>query len=521
MIYLNDNQLKELIESSKSAIHLLSTFGYLRHPSRGRIKWELYDWQRDLLVNLEDGEDIVAVKSRQVGMSWLLCGYGLWVAMLHPNKDVLFVSRTEKAAISLLEKVKFLIRNMPEWLIGEIVSQTKTQIEFGFRDDDKFSETYGHLIGTSIITSSTTTGHAGRGDSFAFVLGDEVAFWPEKESEVMWESMKPTLSHGGQAALVSTPNGLRGALFDRIYFEALYNQNSFLALKIHWKDCGFDEDWYNKAIEGLTKKQVLQEYECDFIGSGNPVFHLESVKNCYVPEALRPQTSVSFTGIDTAEGKGRRGDFNGAVVLNDNGVQIFTENVQSPLSSWAGLVKTENGRDIVQPGRVSRIHLEYPGPMIIEANGTGMTVYKMHKLPHEPNCRIIPRKMTVKSKPAIITQLAVAIESGEITITNDETFNQLLAYSYDDSGKMNAPSGKHDDLVVALAWAYEALLTYGVVVVNDGGEYGHKDQQYQMSPPTRNYETAPLLSDGMYVEPDSNSFFGAGVGNDRFRRNVW
>ena len=521
MIYLTDAQLEELTACSTSACYLLSHYGYLRHPSRGRIAWDLYDWQTDILERLEAGEDIVVIKSRQVGMSWTLAAYGLWVAMLHPNKDVMFVSRTERSAIFLLDKVKYLISNMPEWLTGEMISETKTLIKFGFRDDDPSSETYGQILGTSVITSSTTTSHAGRGESYAFVLGDEVAFWPDKESEVMWESMKPTLSHSGQGALVSTPNGLKGALFDRLYFEALYNQNSFSALKVHWKDCGFDDEWYAKATEGMTKKQILQEYECDFIGSGNPVFDLASVKNCYKPKFSKEKTRLSFTGIDTAEGRGRQGDCHSAVVLNEQGVQIFAENSQDTLSAWAGSIQSRNGIDSVIPGRVSRIHSDFPGPMIIEANGTGMTVYKMHKLPELPNCRLIPRKMTSKSKPAIMTQLAVALESGEVTITDSETFNQLLAYSYDNSGSMNAPSGRHDDLVVALAWAYESLKSYGIVIVSELDDSHHNDADYQMAAPKRQYESVPdRAREGYYTELNP-TFFGVEDPSEKFRSRIW
>lgn len=71
--------------------------------------------------------------------------------------------------------------------------------------------------------------------------------------------------------------------------------------------------------------------------------------------------------------------------------------------------------------------------------------------------------MTRKSKPEVIEALAAGVERGEFSLLNDPVLiGELQAYTMERTAsgfKYDAPSGMHDDTVIALALAYDALVT--------------------------------------------------------------
>ena len=72
---------------------------------------------------------------------------------------------------------------------------------------------------------------------------DEFAFVPQNIAEAFWKSNFPTLSAGGNAILVSTPNGAAGKFFE-IYKEAESGTSPFKPFKVNWHEYpGRDEKW--------------------------------------------------------------------------------------------------------------------------------------------------------------------------------------------------------------------------------------------------------------------------------------
>src|SRR5690606_2173367 len=70
-----------------------------------------------------------------------------------------------------------------------------------------------------------------------------------------------------------------------------------------------------------------------------------------------------------------------------------------------------------------------------------------------------PFNFTSKSKVNLIDNLIIATEQGEISFPNiPELINELELFEYDLTSlsvKYSAPAGFHDDLVIALALAYQ------------------------------------------------------------------
>ncbi|MFI5405036.1 MAG: hypothetical protein ACHQ1D_00840 [Nitrososphaerales archaeon] len=64
----------------------------------------------------------------------------------------------------------------------------------------------------------------------------------------------------------------------------------------------------------------------------------------------------------------------------------------------------------------------------------------------------------VRTKPIMIHDLLIAIKNNKIKINDINTIEELLTYSYNQNGSMEAMGGCYDDRVMALALAYQGLI---------------------------------------------------------------
>ena len=79
----------------------------------------------------------------------------------------------------------------------------------------------------------------------------------------------PTLSTGGRAILLSTPNGV-GGQYHEIYTKSERKENEFNPIKLMWDvHPERDDEWFNKETKNMSKKQISQELLCDFASSGD------------------------------------------------------------------------------------------------------------------------------------------------------------------------------------------------------------------------------------------------------------
>lgn len=469
---LTTAEATEYKKCAESVVYTCKKYVYIKHIKRGKMKWKSYPgaptdpcWQLNLLQDLQDGKNKVILKSRQVGVSWTVAIFIAWLIHFRPDIETLLLSQKEKKAIKLLAKVKYVCTHFPDFIRREFNSDTQTKLSVIHNRNGRT------VVSESSVDSLTTTGESGRGDTARFVLLDELAHLDNAEET--WTAVKPTTSHGGQIVAASSPKGNAGP-FARVWMEAdAGSSKSFEPMRVHYTDCGFDQEWLDEASDGMTEAQIEQEYELAFIGTGSPAFNPVSLKECYVPledlsVELMSLVNVSkkfATGVDSAEiRKGRsiaKRDYHAITSLNEYGIQIAAEKSQMTLHEWAG--KTEEVADslVEIPGYVTKWHRSFPGLMYIEENGAGLTVENRHRLPDDDISDVAVRRTTVKSKPRLVNQFALALAGHLVVVTDKDTYYQLLTYEDLGGGRYSAPEGMYDDLVIAILEAYDALLEMG------------------------------------------------------------
>ena len=179
-----------------SDVFFFSLFCYVIHPVRGKVRFDLYPFQKSVLYNFIAQRFNIILKFRQAGITELISMYCLWLAMYHPNKKINIISIKDTTAKKVLKKIKFMYKNLPWYLQTPIINGRAG--EYGSASMIEFDN-------GSFIESIPTSSEAGRSESLSLLVIDEAAVvrWAAQ----IWAAAFPTLSTGGAAIVNSCVTG--------------------------------------------------------------------------------------------------------------------------------------------------------------------------------------------------------------------------------------------------------------------------------------------------------------------------
>ena len=149
---LTKEQLEILYKAAKDPF-FFSTLVYVVHPVRGKVKFNLYPYQKSVLYQFLKGRFNIILKFRQAGITELISLYCLWLCMFHPNKKVNIISIKDTTAKKVLKKIKYMYKNLPWFLQVPIINGRAG--EYGSASVMEFSN-------GSFIESIPTSTEAGR-----------------------------------------------------------------------------------------------------------------------------------------------------------------------------------------------------------------------------------------------------------------------------------------------------------------------------------------------------------------------
>lgn len=483
-VSLSEEQIREVVRCAKDPVYFIETFAWLEEKETRRIlQFDPFPYQRQMLEWMHGDKNVLALKSRRVGCSWITAAYAAWLINFHKGVNVLFLSKREEDSKKLLKKVKFILKNLAyrdednhttatkaPWLCNEIGTDRQQLFTIVFRNKE------GEITAESEAASLTTTSESGRSEGASLIFLDEFAF-VKPDDEATWSAIKPTVARGGKWVMVSTPRGV-GGVFHRLCMEADRGENKhYEYLKVHWTNAGITQEQYESAVEGMDSQMVAQEWELDFVQSGNPVFNATDLAACYKPlneypevakvlEGYRNKVGVYYNGVDSAVGKAhtrdRMKDYSSWVSLTKTGIQAFAYHSKEPISKWAGRVEIVGDIPHNIPGTTSKLHIHWPGPTKVEDNGPGQTVLDMHVIPQDSESALLPSHTDAPTKSRLINRAKLSVESHAVTITDLFLYQCMLVYQHGNvPGQYEAPQGYNDDPVMAFALANDLLFDYG------------------------------------------------------------
>ena len=266
-----------------------------------------------------------------------------------------------------------------------------------------------------------------RGLKFHLAVIDEASFIPNLEDGWL-NSIRPTLTdYKGKAIFLSTPKG-------KNYFFSLFSkaEPDWQSFKFTTYDNPYiDPQEIDDARRQLPEVVFEQEYMANPAENAANPFGSQYIRNCIHPITTMP---VVAYGIDLAKSV----DWTVIVGLDEDGNVAYFDRFQM---DWHNTKQTI---------------LRLPKcPILVDSTGVGDPI--LEDLQRE-GVMIQGLKFTSSSKQQLMEGLQAAIHQGKIGYPEGIISQELevFEYMYTATGvKYSAPSGFHDDAVMALALAWQ------------------------------------------------------------------
>ena len=173
---------EEYVRCATSPAYFMKKYCYIQHPKRGRIQFNLYQFQEKVLTLFQENPYSMVLKSRQLGISTLCAGYSLWMMVFQPDRNILCIATKQETAKNMVTKVRFMYESLPSWL----KEQDKPT------EDNKLTL---RLKNGSQIKATAASSDAGRSEAVSLLIIDEAAFI--NNIGEIWASAQQTLATGG------------------------------------------------------------------------------------------------------------------------------------------------------------------------------------------------------------------------------------------------------------------------------------------------------------------------------------
>lgn len=468
---------QEYVKCAKDPIYFMKKYVKIQHPQRGTLPFLTYQFQDKVVGDFQKFPKNIVLKSRQMGITTLVAAYSLWLMTFHSDKEILCLSITQETSKAIVTKVRFANDNLPSWLKVEAVEDNRLSLK---------------LTNGSQIKAASSAGTSGRSSALSLLIIDEAAFIDGVEE--IWLSAQSTLSTGGKAIVLSTPNGV-GNFFHRVWMEATEKQNDFNQINIPWQlHPERDQKWRDQQTALLGDKGAAQECDCNFATSGNTVVDIDILT--WYSENTVDKNPIEVRGIDkgywiwkypvvgraymvtadVARGDGK--DFGAAQIID-------VETLEQVAEYHGKLPTKEYARALASIG------LEYNTALLVVENATvGWAVIQVLLDLNYPNLfyssedmlyvdvetqmtnklsarekKMVPGFTTSsKSRPLLISKLESYARNKELIIRSVRLIDELRVFIWKNTGttlRAEAMSGYNDDLVMAMgiaAWVRDTAL---------------------------------------------------------------
>lgn len=258
---LTTDQIKELAKCAHDPKYFMINHCWIQHPTKGRMKFQLFDFQKELVDTYHNYRSSIALISRQMGKSTAAAGYLLWYAMFVPDQTILIAAHKYSGAQEIMQRIRFAYETLPNYLRAGVVAYNKGSLEFD---------------NGSRIVAQATTENTGRGLSISLAYLDEFAFVRPTIAREFWTSLSPTLSTGGKCIITSTPNQdddqfariwrESNKCYDEYGNETKTGKNGFRAYSADWKQHpDRDQTWANEEQGKIGEERFRREHLNEFI----------------------------------------------------------------------------------------------------------------------------------------------------------------------------------------------------------------------------------------------------------------
>jgi hypothetical protein len=282
-----------------------------------------------------------------------------------------------------------------------------------------------------------------------------------------------TLSTGGRAIIISTPNGI-GGMYHNICDEAVAGKNSFNCINLPWDvHPERDEEWFNNETKNMNRKQIAQELMCDFSASGDTFITSEIVYMLRMqvekpiekwgPEGnvwqwKYPQSEDSFV-ISADIARGDSGDFSAFQVIDTKTCEQIAEYKGKIPPDQFAILLAEAGKRfnnaVLCPENntfgyttvLKLVEIGYQNLYFKSAKDKFNVLYG-----RDPSSSIskIGFHTNSATRGPILTLLEDRLRNNTLRVRSSRLIDELKTFVWK-GNKAQAKKGSNDDLVMALA----------------------------------------------------------------------
>lgn len=462
---LNPTQtFKELVRSeylkcASDFIYFCRKYYQIQHPIKGRMLFNLFQFQEILGKQFLKEDDIIINKSRQLGISTLVSAYSLWLMIFHKDKNILVLATSQDTAKNLITKVRFSYDQLPSWMRLKTTENNKLLLK---------------LVNGSQIQAKAATDHAARSEAVSLLVIDEAAFIDNIAR--IYTAAQQTLSTGGFCIALSTPNGT-GNWFYSEFVRAQEKKNSFIPILLPWTvHPERDQEWRDRQDRELGPKMAAQECDADFLASGESVIETD-VLNYYIKNMTREPLERRGTNgeyqifevVDYSRSYALIADVARGDGADYSTFHIFDIEACRQVAEFQSQLPTKDFANVIHAACV-----EYNNALCVVENASigwdvlgriidkdYRNIYYSPKLDnlansdqylsqYNNNGNTVPGfSMTQKTRPLVISKLISYMNDYSIEIFSRRCLEEIRTFIYK-NGRPQAQNGHNDDLVMPL-----------------------------------------------------------------------
>lgn len=445
----SQGQVFELLKCAQDPIYFIETYCKIVHPVKGLVPFNLFDFQKDMILMYHENRYSIACCGRQQGKSQLSCAYMLWYSIFSPHKTILIVSNKSAGSKEMINRIIFMYEHLEHWLKPGINDNNWNKTSIAFDNGSK-------------IIAEATTENSGRGLAISMVYMDEFAFVNPNIAELFWTSISPVITSGGKIIITSTPNGSDN-LFAELYRGAENSSNGFASIFITWdKMPGRSPSFKEEETAKIGDLKFRQEYECEFISSDPLLFSSIFVASYKVPQQPSPdargilwyeeieRNNTYLIAMDPATGSGS--DFTVMVMYSFPELKQVAEFRSNTTSTSAVYNILKYMLKCLMAKRVENVYWSF------ENNGLGESIIALYESDENPvECGELlsesgKKRMgfatTGKSKPKHCMNLKNLFEGGKLKVRSTQTVTEMKHFIRR-NGSYAARNGSTDDTISA------------------------------------------------------------------------
>ena len=451
---------QEYIKCAKDPAYFMKKYCHIQHPTRGRILFNLYPFQQEVLHLFRDNQFLITLKSRQLGISTLAAAYSLWLILFHKDKNVLALATTQATARNLVTKTMFMYDELPKWL--KLPSVEKNKLSLRLKNGSK-------------ITAKSSNSDAARSEAVSLLLIDEAAFIDNIDET--FAAAQQTLATGGQCMALSTPNGI-GNWFHQTWEKAEAKDNSFIPIKLPWTvHPERNEEWRAQQDRDLGPRMAGQECDCDFLASGDTVFEPDDLafyEQTYQKDPVERRGVDGnlwvWEGVDYSKSYMVVADVARGDSADYSAFHVFDIETCTQVAEYKGKLSPKDFGNVLVA-----IAAEYNDALLVCENAnigwatieqilereyrnlyysakSQMDTVESYMAKYERDKLVPGFTMSMRTRPLVIAKMMEYVREKAVTIQSKRLMSEMRVFVWK-NGKAQAQTGYNDDLLIACATA--------------------------------------------------------------------